>query len=190
MALETLTVADDLEQGFTPTGGVQFTTQVYANQCAAAAGGAADGSAGSSRRRGLLSRGLLDAHEAAAEELAEEALALAAVIGGNPTADQKAGPPTQYLKLRSPILEKLDGRIAILYRCMANLTVYLLKVSNSRRIDRHLRYPGKLRSHTSSLFSSTAGYLPLKPLAAIPTYLEDAQVKLRRGNSVTALSEG
>ena len=29
---------------------------------------------------------------------------------------------------------------------MANLTVYLLKVSNSRRADRNLRYPGKLRS--------------------------------------------
>jgi hypothetical protein len=36
-----------------------------------------------------------------------------------------------YLKWRSPILEELDGRIAIWYRCMANLTVYLLKVSNS-----------------------------------------------------------
>jgi hypothetical protein len=29
---------------------------------------------------------------------------------------------------------------------MANLTVYLLKVSNLRRSDRHLRYPGNLRS--------------------------------------------
>ena len=34
----------------------------------------------------------------------------------------------------------------MLYHCMANLMVYLLKVSNSRRVDRHLRYPGKLRS--------------------------------------------
>jgi len=25
---------------------------------------------------------------------------------------------------------------------MANVTVYMLKVSNSRRVDRHLRYPG------------------------------------------------
>ena len=32
------------------------------------------------------------------------------------------------------------------YHCMANLTVYLLKVSDSRRVDRHLRYPGTLRS--------------------------------------------
>ena len=40
---------------------------------------------------------------------------------------------------------EIDGHIAILYRCVANLTVYLLKVSNSRRVDRHLRYPGKLR---------------------------------------------
>jgi len=39
-----------------------------------------------------------------------------------------------------------DGRIAIWYRCMANLTVYLLKVSNSRRVDRHVRYPGNLSS--------------------------------------------
>jgi len=132
VALETLTTAGDLET-LTATGGMHFTTQVYANQCAAAAGGAADGAAGGRRRR-LLSRGLLDEH-VAAEELAET-LALAAVIGGNPTADQKAGP------------------------------------------------------HTSSLFSSTASCLPLKPLAAIPTHLEDAQVKLKRGNSVTALSEG
>jgi len=29
--------------------------------------------------------------------------------------------------------------------CMPNLTVYLLKVSNSRRVDCHLRYPRKLR---------------------------------------------
>jgi len=29
---------------------------------------------------------------------------------------------------------------------MANLTVCLLKVSNSIRVDRHLRYPGILRS--------------------------------------------
>ena len=29
---------------------------------------------------------------------------------------------------------------------MANLTVYLLKVANLRTVDRHLRYPGKLRS--------------------------------------------
>jgi len=30
---------------------------------------------------------------------------------------------------------------------MANLTMHLLKVSNSRRVDRHFfRYPGKLQS--------------------------------------------
>jgi len=39
---------------------------------------------------------------------------------------------------------RIDGRIAISYHCMANLTVYLLNVSNSRRVDRHLRYPGEL----------------------------------------------
>jgi len=42
--------------------------------------------------------------------------------------------------------QELDGRIAILYHCMASLTIYLLKVANLRTVDRHLRYPGKLRS--------------------------------------------
>jgi len=37
---------------------------------------------------------------------------------------------------------EIDGRITIWYHRMANLMVYLLKVSNSRRVDRHLRYPG------------------------------------------------
>ena len=40
---------------------------------------------------------------------------------------------------------EIDGRITILYHCMANLTVYLLKVSNSRHVDRRARYAGKLR---------------------------------------------
>jgi len=31
---------------------------------------------------------------------------------------------------------------------MANLTDYLLKVANLRTVDRHLRYPGKLRTPT------------------------------------------
>ena len=42
---------------------------------------------------------------------------------------------------------EIDGRNVILYRCMGNLTVYLLKVLNLRRVDRHFRYPGKLRSN-------------------------------------------
>jgi len=42
-----------------------------------------------------------------------------------------------------------------LYHCMANLTVYLLKVSNSRRVDRHLRYRGELRSTSYEVASST-----------------------------------
>jgi len=39
---------------------------------------------------------------------------------------------------------EIDGRIAILYHCMAHLTVYLLEASNSKSVARHLRYPGKL----------------------------------------------
>jgi len=39
---------------------------------------------------------------------------------------------------------------------MANLTVYLLKVANLRTVDRHLRYPGKLRSHRRSISSSSS----------------------------------
>jgi len=39
-----------------------------------------------------------------------------------------------------------DGRIAILSDCVANLTVYLLESSDSRCVDRHLRYPENLRS--------------------------------------------
>jgi hypothetical protein len=38
----------------------------------------------------------------------------------------------------------IDGQIAILFHCMANLTFYLLKVANMLTVDRHLRYPGKL----------------------------------------------
>ena len=34
-----------------------------------------------------------------------------------------------------------DGRIATLYFCVANLTVYLLESSDSKSVDRHLRYP-------------------------------------------------
>jgi len=39
--------------------------------------------------------------------------------------------------------------IAILYPCMANLTVYLLKVANLRTVDLHWRYPGNLRSSSA-----------------------------------------
>jgi len=39
----------------------------------------------------------------------------------------------------------MEYRIAILYHCMANLTIYLLKVEHLRTVDRHLRYPGKLQ---------------------------------------------
>jgi len=37
---------------------------------------------------------------------------------------------------------EIDGRIAILYHLMTDLTVYLLKVANLRTVGRHLRYPG------------------------------------------------
>jgi len=51
-----------------------------------------------------------------------------------------------YLEWRSLILEKQTVESPEpLYNCMANLTVYLLNISNLRRVDRHLRYPGKLR---------------------------------------------
>jgi len=46
--------------------------------------------------------------------------------------------------------EVIDCRIAMLYHCMANLTVYLLGSANLRSVDRHLRYPGKLRRHASA----------------------------------------
>ena len=39
---------------------------------------------------------------------------------------------------------EIDGRIAILYNRMANLTVYLLESSESKSVDRHLSYTGKL----------------------------------------------
>ena len=40
---------------------------------------------------------------------------------------------------------------------MANLTVYfILKVSNLRRVDRHLRYPGNLRRPYSTEFFQRA----------------------------------
>jgi hypothetical protein len=45
-----------------------------------------------------------------------------------------------------------DGRIAMLYHRMANLTVYLLKGANLRSVDRHLRYPGKLRRSPDAAF--------------------------------------
>jgi hypothetical protein len=35
----------------------------------------------------------------------------------------------------------LDDRMAILCHCMANLTVYLLKIAKLRTVDRHSRYP-------------------------------------------------
>jgi len=38
------------------------------------------------------------------------------------------------------------------FHFMVNLTVYVFKVSNSRRVDRHLSYPGKLRSHWATEF--------------------------------------
>jgi hypothetical protein len=41
---------------------------------------------------------------------------------------------------------EIDSRIAILYHCMANLTFYLLESSDSKSVDRHLRYPGNLTS--------------------------------------------
>jgi hypothetical protein len=50
----------------------------------------------------------------------------------------------------------IDGRIAILYYCMANLTIYLLKVANLRTAYHDLRYPGTLqRSQVSSPTSNS-----------------------------------
>jgi hypothetical protein len=45
----------------------------------------------------------------------------------------------------------MDSRIAILYHCMANLTVYLLKVANLHTGDRHLGHTGELRSSAGAV---------------------------------------
>jgi hypothetical protein len=73
----------------------------------------------------------------------------AAAFGADTTANVVT---TQFSKVPQIAVAnsgETDGRIAIWYHRMANLTVYLLKVSNSRRVDRHLRYSGKLRSITT-----------------------------------------
>jgi len=65
--------------------------------------------------------------------------------------DTHCVPASQFSRVALPQMtvansSEIDGRITILYHCMATLTVYLLKVANLRTVDRHLRYPGKLRS--------------------------------------------
>jgi len=66
---------------------------------------------------------------------------------------------------------EIDGRNTTLHHCMANLTVYLLKVSDPRRVDRHLRYPGNLRRncfqfnwrHCNKGYESTASFEGVAP---------------------------
>jgi hypothetical protein len=66
---------------------------------------------------------------------------------------------------------------------MANLTVYLLTVANLRSVDRHLRYPGELRSPlVPYLFASKCTGVPvhsrriLHPCLATHFVLSTAQL--------------
>jgi len=53
------------------------------------------------------------------------------------------------------------GSFPLCNDCVANLIVYLLVGSDSKSIDRHLRYPGKLRSTCTPSPSHQAWYLTI-----------------------------
>jgi hypothetical protein len=68
----------------------------------------------------------------------------------------------------------------MLYHCMANLTIYLLEVSNSRCFDRHLRYPGKLRG---TIVPSSAHKVTLfirETTVSYPSNMLESEVELER----------